>query len=81
MNGSNDRKGGVAMNGRDPDEAKRRKAERERVALTLIQDAIRGLRYGTITVVVQDGVTVQVERQEKFRIVNPGGGFREGDGI
>lgn len=69
------------MSHRESDEAKRRKAERERLALALIQDSLRGLRYGTVTVIVQDGVTVQVERQEKFRIVNPGGGFREGDGI
>ena len=27
-----------------------------------------GLRYGEVTVVVQDGVVVQVERTEKVRI-------------
>jgi hypothetical protein len=62
-------------------EAGRRRAERESQALALIRDSLKGLRYGTVTVVVQDGVTVQVERHEKIRIATPGGGFREGDGI
>ena len=30
--------------------------------------ALHGLRYGTVTAVVQDGVVVQVERTEKFRV-------------
>ena len=32
-----------------------------------ILEALRGLRYGTVTVVVQDGVVVQVERLERKR--------------
>ena len=42
--------------------------ERARDALDRIDAALRGLRYGTVTAVVQDGVVVQVERTEKFRI-------------
>ncbi len=38
-------------------------------ALERIQDALRGLRFGEVTVIVQDGVVVQVERTEKLRIV------------
>lgn len=38
-------------------------------ALERIRDALRALRFGTVTVVVQDGVVVQVERTEKLRIV------------
>jgi hypothetical protein len=30
--------------------------------------ALAGLRYGTVTVVVHDGVVVQVERTEKVRL-------------
>jgi hypothetical protein len=30
--------------------------------------ALRGLRFGTVTAVVQDGVVVQVERTEKIRL-------------
>ena len=37
-------------------------------ALTKVRDALNGLRYGEVTVVVQDGVVVQVERTEKVRI-------------
>ena len=33
-----------------------------------IVDALRGLRFGSVTVIVQDGVIVQVERLEKKRI-------------
>ena len=37
-------------------------------ALARIRSALRGLRYGTVTAVVQDGVVVQVERTEKVRL-------------
>ena len=30
--------------------------------------ALRGLRYGSVTAVVQDGVVVQVDRTEKVRL-------------
>jgi hypothetical protein len=33
-----------------------------------ILDALRGLRFGSVTVIVQDGVIVQVERVEKKRL-------------
>jgi hypothetical protein len=38
-------------------------------ALDRIRGALRGLRYGTVTAVVQDGVVIQVERTEKIRVV------------
>lgn len=38
------------------------------LALAKVRDALNGLRYGQVTVVVQDGVVVQVERTEKVRI-------------
>jgi hypothetical protein len=37
-------------------------------ALDRIRGALRGLRYGTVTAVVQDGVVIQVERTEKIRL-------------
>ena len=43
-------------------------ADRARDALDRIFAALRGLRYGTVTAVVQDGVVVQVERTEKIRL-------------
>jgi hypothetical protein len=36
-----------------------------------ILDALRGLRFGSVTVIVQDGVIVQVERVEKKRLARP----------
>jgi hypothetical protein len=37
-------------------------------ALDHIRDALRGLRYGLVSIVVQDGVVVQIERTEKRRL-------------
>lgn len=45
-----------------------RSLDRTRDALDRIQTALRGLRFGTVTAVVQDGVVVQVDRTEKIRI-------------
>ena len=36
-----------------------------------IQEALRDLQFGQVTVVVQDGVVVQVERLEKRRLTRP----------
>jgi len=33
-----------------------------------IREALRGLRYGTVNVIVQDGVVVQIDRTEKRRL-------------
>ncbi|MCX7431782.1 MAG: YezD family protein [Planctomycetia bacterium] len=33
-----------------------------------IGDALRGLRYGSVLAIVQDGVVVQIERTEKTRL-------------
>jgi hypothetical protein len=37
-------------------------------ALARIGDALRGLRYGSVLAIVQDGVVVQIERTEKTRL-------------
>jgi len=39
-----------------------------RAALALVEEALRGLQFGHVTVIVQDGVIVQIERTEKKRI-------------
>ncbi len=59
------------------------RAENERKALALIQEAIRGVRYGVISIILQDGLVVQVERTEKFRLMTHREveGFRVGEGI
>lgn len=36
--------------------------------LAQIRDALRGLRFGSVNVIVQDGVVVQIDRTEKRRI-------------
>ena len=33
-----------------------------------IRDAVRGLRFGTVSIIIQDGVVVQIDRLEKRRI-------------
>ena len=37
-------------------------------SLEHIRDALHGLRFGEVTVVVQDGVVVQLERTERTRL-------------
>ena len=54
---------GMELHGDD-----RATCDRAHDGLDLISAALRGLRYGTVTAIVQDGVVVQVERTEKFRV-------------
>jgi len=42
--------------------------ETDETVLGRIEAALRGLRFGTVTAVVQNGVVVQVERTEKVRL-------------
>ncbi|MDX1953273.1 MAG: YezD family protein [Verrucomicrobiota bacterium] len=35
-----------------------------------ILNAIRGIRFGSVEIVVQDGKVVQIERKEKVRLKN-----------
>ncbi len=37
-------------------------------ALEHIRQALRGLEYGEISVIVQDGLVIQIERTEKKRL-------------
>lgn len=59
------------MDNREPqtdestDEARRQREAQE------IQNALRGLRFGSLHVIVQDGVVVQIDRTEKRRLVKP----------
>jgi hypothetical protein len=45
---------------------------RQELAINQIRDALRGLRFGNVVVLVQDGVVVQIERTEKRRLAKPG---------
>jgi hypothetical protein len=37
-------------------------------ALNQIRDSIRELRFGSVNVIVQDGVVIQIDRTEKRRL-------------
>lgn len=37
-------------------------------AVERIREALRGLRFGAVTVIVHEGIIVQVERTEKLRL-------------
>jgi hypothetical protein len=37
-------------------------------ALTQIRDSLRGLRFGSVNIIVQDGVIIQIDRTEKRRL-------------
>jgi hypothetical protein len=37
-------------------------------ALEHIRDALRGLKFGLVSIVVQDGVVIQIERTERKRL-------------
>lgn len=36
--------------------------------LSQIKEALRGLRFGAVHIIVQDGVVIQIERTEKRRL-------------
>jgi hypothetical protein len=45
--------------------------------LNHVRDLLRGLRYGSVNIIVQDGVIIQIDRTEKKRLqprraVSPG---------
>ena len=39
-------------------------------AINQIRDSLRGLRYGSVNIIVQDGVIIQIDRTEKRRLRN-----------
>jgi hypothetical protein len=38
--------------------------------LAQIRDSLRGLRFGSVNIIVQDGVIIQIDRTEKRRLRN-----------
>jgi hypothetical protein len=51
-----------------PVTVRRNEAPLDNEAVDAIRHALRGLRYGQIIVIVQDGVVVQVDRTERRRL-------------
>ena len=39
-------------------------------AIDQIRDSLRGLRFGSVNIIVQDGVIIQIDRTEKRRLRN-----------
>ena len=37
-------------------------------AILQIRDSLRGLRFGSVNIIVQDGVVIQIDRTEKRRL-------------
>lgn len=37
-----------------------------------VRDALTAIRYGTVTLVIQDGHVIQIDRNEKIRLIRPG---------
>jgi hypothetical protein len=44
-----------------------------------VRAALRAIRFGTVTLVVQDGQVIQIDRSEKIRLKRPG--HMDGSGI
>jgi hypothetical protein len=42
--------------------------EREEPTWNAVREALRGMQYGTVTLIVQDGLVIQVDRTEKKRL-------------
>jgi hypothetical protein len=36
--------------------------------LAQVRDSLRGLRFGSVNIIVQDGVVIQIDRTEKRRL-------------
>ncbi len=44
-----------------------------------VREALRTIRFGTVTLVIQDGHIVQIDKSEKIRVRRPG--YVDGSGI
>jgi hypothetical protein len=45
--------------------------EAPRWPIEQIEEALRGIRFGEVTIIVQDGVVIQVNRTERRRLKPP----------
>jgi len=66
MIGQNDRSGThEPQPGHSPADRNNRSLQK---ALEQIEEALHGLRFGQVTITVQDGVVVQIDRLERTRL-------------
>lgn len=54
--------------GQDASGGIRKEDPQEDRTLEQVRDALRGLQYGVVSIIVQDGVVIQIERTEKTRL-------------
>jgi len=54
---------------------------REQVAMRHILNAIRRMRFGVITLIIQDGIVIQIDQTEKTRLDYSQSLEQEGSGI
>lgn len=47
-----------------------RKSQKEGQSFELIKGLVDSIQYGTVSIIVQDGRIVQIEKNEKYRIQN-----------
>ena len=59
------------MANRDAESTRRPDETRKLREVQEIREALEGLQFGSITVIVQDGIVVQIDRTEKVRLVKP----------
>lgn len=45
-----------------------KKNENLEIILKNIKEEIESIKYGTVTIVIQDGVVIQLEKNEKIRL-------------
>lgn len=65
--------GGVIVSDPTSQHAKNQTTEQFAVAddaIEQIRDSLRGLRFGSVNIIVQDGVVIQIDRTEKRRLRN-----------
>jgi hypothetical protein len=43
-------------------------SDRRQLPLAEIESAVRSIRFGTVQIVIQDGVVVQIDKTEKVRL-------------
>jgi len=51
-----------------PNQVSRERGNGLEEALDQIRDSLRGLRFGSVNIIVQDGVVIQIDRTEKRRL-------------
>jgi hypothetical protein len=51
-----------------PNTSTRERGNAVEEALDQIRESLRGLRFGSVNIIVQDGVVIQIDRTEKRRL-------------